>query len=175
MKYIILFCGIVCVVFGSENVFSEQQILLLEERFRKTPYKDVSVGDARRIVQYLITTETETYESLMDKFQEGKARGYTPNILRKFAQGQSYIQAVDYLKNYYDRTSTSLICRSTAPIIIEKHWYDPILNLFQRSDSESSSDSRKSDRSLGYLKKDLDNNPEKEPFIKKSKAEKKKD
>ena len=46
---------------------------------------------------------------------------------------------------------------------------------FSRPDSGSSSSSRESERSTGYLERDLDNGKETEPLVEKDKTSKKRD
>jgi hypothetical protein len=77
---------------------------------------------------------------------------------------------VCYYSNNSNKTLTDPLIKT--PTVIETHWYDVF---FKRPDSGSSSSSKESDRSSGYLKKDLDNDEEKEPLIEKDKTSKKRD
>ncbi|MBP9752239.1 MAG: hypothetical protein KBD31_00285 [Proteobacteria bacterium] len=176
MKYIIALSAMLQLLFSAELQvcpLSKEQALMLENKFMNTPYNEVTVSESRLIVQYLVDSKTETLESLMKKLNENIRCGYCVRALNNFYLGiQGWGEFTEHLKNYYTITNCSLV---SPPVIIETHWYDPILNLFQRSDSESSSDSRESNKSLGYLKKDWDNNDEKKPLIEKSKEGKKKD
>ena len=106
----------------------------------------------------------------MKKMNEEVFCGYCVEGLNNFYLGiQGWSQFHSILKSYYTKTNTSLL---SPPVVMEKHWYDVF---FKRPDSGSSSSSKESDRSAGYLERDLDNGDEKEPLVEKDKTSKKRD
>ena len=149
---------------------SKEQAVMLENKFRNTSYEDIKVSESRLIVQYLIDSKTETLESLMKKMNEEVFCGYCVEGLNNFYLGiQGWSQFHSILKRLYTKTNTSLV---SPPVVMETHLYDVF---FKRPASSSLSSSRESDRSAGYLEKDLNNDKEREPLVKKDKTLKKKD
>ena len=179
MKYIVIAIYSIAQLFCSQNQstsLSDHQALLLEQKFIKTDFKKVEIEDARAIVRYLIDEKKETLDSLLKKLDETVNCGRCEGPLKKFYLGiGGWGRFCGILKDYYTRTSkTSLVSPVLTVVTKETHWNIWPFNRL-RSYSGSSSSSRESNRSAGYLEKDLDNDEETKPLIEKDKEEKKRD
>ncbi len=171
MKYIIIALCSMAQLLCSQNQWislSDNQALILEQRFMKLDFKTVQIEDARELVRYLIDSHKEDIPSLMKKLDEQLECGYNESVLESFYRGiQGYGYFCDLLKRLYTKTNKSLV---SPPVVVETHWYDLF---FSRPDSGSSSSSRESNRSTGYLEIDLDKSEETDPL--KGEKEKKRD
>lgn len=173
MKYIVIFICSMAQLLSSQNQWislSDNQALILEEKFMKTDFKTAQIEDARALVRYLIDSHKEDIPSLMKKLDKQLECGYNESVLESFYRGiKGYGYFCDLLKKLYAKTNTSLV---SPPVVKETRWYDMF---FKRPDSGSSSSSKESDSSNGYLEKDLYTCEETEELIEKDKKSKKYD
>lgn len=134
--------------------YNKIQMLSIENNL-KLSKKGNEVEEVRRIVTYLKNDLKWNQKEIAEKFKVSES-----TLTNFFKHGKNPLCLIDAVRYFYiSHPNMSLV---SQPVVVETHWYDSIINLFQRSDSGSSSESKKSERSLGYLKEET------EPFVKKN-------
>ncbi|CAO4835101.1 MAG: hypothetical protein FADNKDHG_01554 [Holosporales bacterium] len=155
---IIIICNELCATDYSpldddHHKYNKIQILSIENNL-KLSKKGNEVEEVRRIVTYLKNELKWNQKEIAEKFKVSES-----TMTNFFKHGKNPLCLIDAVRHFYISNPTMSLV--SQPVVLETHWYDSIINLFQRPDSQSSSQSKKSERSLGYLKEET------APFIKK--------